>query len=71
MDDYNSHGKWVGNATLDENCTNPRALFESIVQKSEDVISNITYSYFNGSETIVENQTCVSYLKLLCGFHVV
>ena len=53
MNDYES-GKWVGNATLDENCTNPKVLFESIVQKPEDVISHITYDYFDGSDTTVE-----------------
>ena len=60
MDDYNSHGKWVGNATLDENCTNPKALFESIVPKSEDFISNIKYIYLDGSETTVEHVTSAS-----------
>ena len=60
MKDYKKHGKWVGNATLDENCTNPEALFESIVTKPEDLISVIEYSYFDGSETTVEYGTSVS-----------
>ena len=30
LNDYKYYGKWVGNATLDENCTNPEVLYESI-----------------------------------------
>ena len=49
MDDYRTHGKWVGNATLDENCTNPEALFESIVIKTEDLIGYIVYFFIDGT----------------------
>ena len=55
--DYYTHGKWVGNATLDENCTDPKALFESIVTKLEDLLSFIAYRYFDASETTHEYAT--------------
>ena len=48
------HGKWVGNTTLAENCTNPKALFELIVPKPEDLVSSIKYNYFDGSETKIK-----------------
>ena len=60
MNDYRKHGKWIGNATLDANCTNPEVLFESIVTKPEDLIYDIQYSYFDGSETTHEYATSVS-----------
>ena len=50
LNDYKYYGKWVGNATLDENCTNPEVLYESIVAKPEDVFYYIRYVYFDGSE---------------------
>ena len=50
MDDYKHDGKWVGNANLDENCTNPEILYESIVTKPEDIFDYIRYVYFDGSE---------------------
>ena len=60
MNDYRKHGKWVGNASLDLNCTNPKALFESIVTKPEDIISYITYGYFDKSETTFETEKATS-----------
>ena len=37
---------WTG-IGYDENCTNPEALFESIVAKPTDLISFIKYSFFD------------------------
>ena len=48
----------MGNATLDENCTNPEVLYESIVAKLEDVFYYIRYVYFDGT-------TMYEYAKLL------
>ena len=52
MDDYTKYGKWVGKETVDENCTNPEALFESIATKPEDLISYISYNHFDGSKAL-------------------
>ena len=38
-------GKWIG--TGNENCTNPKLLYESIVIKAENLISEIKYAYFD------------------------
>ena len=48
LNDY-INGKWVGNATLDENCTNPKLLYESIISKPEDLYWSISYRYFDGT----------------------
>ena len=50
VDDYRKFGKWVGNdETLDKSCSNPKALFESIATKPEDLFEYIRYKYFDGS----------------------
>ena len=44
------YGNWVGNnATLDENCTNPKGLYESIISKPENLYWSISYRYFDGT----------------------
>ena len=39
---------WTG--VGDENCTNPKKLYESTIGKRENLFSKIRYSYFNGEE---------------------
>ena len=53
-------GNWVGIATEDENCTDPEALFESIVSKPEDFFNYIVYDYFDGSKVTKEFAKSVS-----------
>ena len=38
-------GKWIG--SVNENCTNPKLLYESIVVKAENLIKEIEYAYFD------------------------
>ena len=46
LKDYTEKGKWVGYYSKDENCTDPEALFESIVTKPKDLVYYINYRYF-------------------------
>ena len=57
---YRWTGKWAGNTSLDENCTNPDALYESIVAKPEDLFQEIEYNYLDGSAKLVESATATS-----------
>ena len=60
MNDYINE-KWVGG-----NCTNPEALFESIIiAKPEDLISTIIYRYFDGNRTILHQVKSSHMLTLL------
>lgn len=43
---YKYFGQWLGN------CTDPKALYEKLVIPSEDLIDNITYSFFSGPPMI-------------------
>ena len=60
MEDYRKHGKWVGNETLDGNCSIPEALFESTVTKPEDLFGYIRYCFFDGSNDTKEYATSLS-----------
>ena len=44
---YANEGEWSGLG--DENCTNPKMLYESIVAKPDDYLFGIKY-YFNGGQ---------------------
>ena len=44
------YGNWVGNnSNLDENCTNPKGLYELIISKPENLYWSISYRYFDGT----------------------
>ena len=48
LEDYTKYGKWVGINSKDENCSNPKALYESVISKPEDMFYDIKYLYFDG-----------------------
>ena len=48
LEDYTKNGKWVGINSKDENCSNPKALYESVISKPEDMFYDIKYLYFDG-----------------------
>lgn len=51
-EEYEEGANWVG--TGDENCTNPKLLWESIVAKLEDLISFVEFDYYDGTKMILD-----------------
>ena len=51
-EEYEEGANWVG--TGDENCTNPKLLWESIVVKLEDLISFVEFDYYDGTKMILD-----------------
>ena len=51
LEDYTKNGKWVGINSKDENCSNPKALYESVVSKPEDMFYDIRFYYFDGTNS--------------------
>ena len=48
--DYTDREQWVGTNIYDDNCTNPKKLFESVVAKSGHLVYSISYIYFDQNE---------------------
>ena len=58
------YGNWVGNnSNLDENCTNPKGLYESIISKPENLYWSISYRYFDGNIPYLQNMPLIHQVK--------